>query len=220
MKPRYPLTQAFDKLPEQLPIHILENALLPGGELPLELSTPVELALCLGAIKTDQLIGMIQPQRNNPDRATYQVGCAGRIRQYRERKDGRLNVMLTGVCRYKIVDECHHEGGYTIARVDWSGFENDYETEDVDATSVGGFKQNLKYYFDRNNMQVDWKILDKLPIEHLVNNLVLVLNLDIDVKQRLLEASTVSQRLELFSSLIGTKVVPIRSHSRENTLGY
>jgi hypothetical protein len=187
--------------------------LLPGGELPLELSEPVDLALFLSALKTDQLIGMVQPRRNSPDEKVYQTGCAGRVRQYRERKDGRLNVMLTGVCRYRIVEELPQKDGYTLARVEWSGFENDYETEAVEPTVIEGFKQNLRDYFDRNRMQVDWEVLDKLPIEQLVNNLVLVLDLDIDSKQRLLESPTVSHRLELFSNLIDKKVVSLRAQS-------
>ena len=211
MKPRYPLIQTFDKLPEQLPIYTLENALLPGGELPLELSAPADLALFLHALKTDQLIGMVQPQRNKPEKKTYRIGCAGRIRQYRERKDGRLNIMLTGVCRYKIVEQTPHIDGYTIARVDWSGFENDYETEVVESEVIEGFKENLRHYFERNSMKVDWEVLDKLPIEQVVNNLVLVLDLDIDSKQRLLESPTVSHRLELFSNLTDKKVVSIRA---------
>ncbi|MDX1345745.1 MAG: LON peptidase substrate-binding domain-containing protein [Sedimenticolaceae bacterium] len=211
MKPRYPLIQPFDKLPEKLPIYTLENALLPGGELPLELQDPADLALFLAALKADQLIGMVQPRRHNQEERNYQTGCAGRIRQYRERKDGRLNVMLTGVCRYRIVEELPHKDGYNLARVEWSGFENDYETETVDPEVIKGFKQNLRDYFDRNRMQVDWEVLDKLPVEQVVNNLVLVLNLDIDSKQRLLESPTVSHRLELFSNLIDEKVVPLRS---------
>jgi Lon protease-like protein len=211
MKPRYPLIQTFDKLPEQLPIYTLENALLPGGELPLELSAPADLALFLHALKTDQLIGMVQPQRNKPEQKTYHIGCAGRIRQYRERKDGRLNIMLTGVCRYKIVEQTPHIDGYTLARVDWSGFENDYETEVVESDVIEGFKENLRHYFERNSMKVDWEVLDKLPIEQVVNNLVLVLDLDIDSKQRLLESPTVSHRLELFSNLTDKKVVSIRA---------
>ncbi len=211
MKPRYPLIQSFDELPGQLPIYTLENALLPGGELPLELSEPADLALFLGALKTDQLIGMVQPRRNNPEQKTYQTGCAGRIRQYRERKDGRLNIMLTGVCRYRIIEELPHKDGYNLARVDWSGFENDYETEVVESEVVEAFKDNLRHYFERNSMKVDWDVLDKLPIEQVVNNLVLVLDLDIDSKQRLLESPTVSHRLELFSNLIDKKVVSIRT---------
>ena len=209
MKPKYPFTQTFDKLPEQLPIYSLENALLPGGELPLELSEPDDLALFLCALKTDQLIGMVQPQRNNPEHNIYQIGCAGRIRQYRERKDGRLNIMLTGVCRYKIIEEMRQKDGYTIARVDWSDFENDYEEESVEPPIIERFKDTLRNYFDQHNMQVDWQVLDKSPIEEVVNNLILVINLDIDSKQRLLEARTVTQRLGLFSELLENKADPI-----------
>lgn len=209
MKPKYPLIQTFDKLPEQLPIYPLENALLPGGELPLELSRPEDLALFLSALKTDQLIGMVQPRRNDPDWKIYPIGCAGRIRQYRERKDGRLNIMLTGVCRYKIVEAVSHSDGYTIATVNWSDFEDDYETEHVEPTIIEDFRENLRSYFDRHSMQVDWKVLNKLPIEQVVNNLVLVVNLDIDSKQRLLESPTVSQRLGLFTQLLEEKVDPI-----------
>ncbi len=209
MKPKYPLIQTFDQLPGQLPIYPLENALLPGGELPLELSKPEDLALFLSALRTDQLIGMMQPRRNNSEQEIYQIGCAGRIRQYRERKDGRLNIMLTGVCRYKIVEEVRHRDGYAIATVDWSGFENDYETEHVEPTVIDGFKETLRNYFDRHSMQVDWKVLNELPIEQVVNNLVLVVNLDVDSKQRLLESHTVSKRLGLFTRLLQEKVDPI-----------
>jgi len=209
MKPIYPLTQPFDKLPEQLPIFTMGNALLPGGELPLELSEPADLALFFKALKTDQLIGMVQPQHNNPEHRIYQTGCAGRIRQYRERKDGRLNIMLTGVCRYKIVDELPQKEGYTLARVDWSDFKNDYEEESVDSLIIEYFKKTLHNYFDNHNMQVDWKVLDKSPIEKVVNNLILVIDLDIDSKQRLLESRTVTQRLGLFSELLENKAEPI-----------
>ncbi len=209
MKPESPFIQSFDKLPEQLPLYPLENALLPGGELPLELSEPGALALFLNALKTDQLIGMVQPQRNNPERNIYQTGCAGRIRQYRERKDGRLNIMLTGICRYKIVEEIPQKDGYTLVKVDWSDFESDYQTEDIESTIIDGFKKTLRNYFDRHNMQVDWKVLENAPIEQVVNNLILVINLDIDSKQQLLESPTVRQRMDLFSTLLENKADPI-----------
>ncbi len=209
MKPKTPFIQTFDNLPAKLPIYPVENALLPGGELPLELSAPDELALFLNALKTDQLIGMVQPKPGEPGGGTYKTGCTGRIRQYRERRDGRLNIMLTGVCRYNIVEQVRQKEGYMVASVDWAGFENDYETEDVELPIVKDFKETLRSYFDRHNMQVDWKVLDKLPIEQVVNNLVLVMNLDIESKQRLLESPTVTQRLGLFSELLNEKENPI-----------
>ena len=217
MKPKSPFTQAFEALPEKLPIYPLENALLPGGELPLELSEPADLAMFLDALKSDQLIGMIQPHDDTKG-GIYEIGCAGRIRQYRERKDGRLNIMLTGICRYKIVEELPRANGYRIARIDWSPYKNDYQTEDVETRIVDDFKAGLRNYFERHNMQVDWKVLNKLAIEEVANNLVLVMNLNIESKQRLLESATVKQRLMLFLDLLEQKTDPIVSTSAEGKL--
>jgi len=215
MKPKSPFTQSFEKLPEELPLYPLENALLPGGQLPLELAGPEQLAMFFDVLKTDQLIGMVQPRDNNPERGIYQTGCAGRIRQYRERSDGRLNIMMAGICRYRIVEELPAKNGYRIARVDWSDFSNDYETEFVDPLKINKFKQTLRHYFDRHNMQVDWKVLDKLHIEEVVNNLVLIINLDIESKQRLLESPTVVQRLALSSQLLEEVPDPILASAPE-----
>ena len=215
MKPKSPFTQPFEKLPDELPLYPLENALLPGGHLPLELSKPEELALFLDVLKTDQLIGMVQPRGSNHEKSIYQTGCAGRIRQYRERSDGKLNIMMEGICRYSIVEELPRKNGYRIARVDWSDFRNDYETEFVDPLKINKFKDTLRNYFDRHSMQVDWKVLDKLHIEEVVNNLVLIINLDIESKQRLLESPTVIQRLALFSQLLEEMPDPILASAPE-----
>lgn len=209
MKPRSPFTQPFDKLPRELPIYPLENALLPGGELPLTLVTPNDLAMFLDVLKTDQLVGMVQPLANDPAGAIYAVGCAGRIRQYRERSDGKLNIMLTGICRYRIVEELPMKNGYRRVIADWSDYPQDYEVEAVEPHKQEYFKASLRNYFDKHGMQVDWKVLDKLPIEQVVNNLVLILNLDVASKQQLLEAPTVTDRLRLFADLLDEKQAPI-----------
>ncbi|RLW66900.1 MAG: hypothetical protein B6D73_01240 [gamma proteobacterium symbiont of Stewartia floridana] len=207
LKPKHPFTQSFDDLPDQIPIIIFSNALLPGGELPLEISKPDELLLFFKALKSDQLIGIVQPRKQS-ELKTYQVGCAGRIRQYRERKDGRLNVMLTGVCRFRIIDELHQSDSRDISHVNWRDFANDYINEEVEKSLVDQFKQKLRFYFDRHNMQVDWKVLTENPIEQVVNNLVLVINLDAHSKQLLLESATVTERLKLFTKLLEEKADP------------
>ncbi|MEW8346982.1 MAG: LON peptidase substrate-binding domain-containing protein [Candidatus Thiodiazotropha taylori] len=207
MKPKYPFTQNFDDLPDHIPIFSYRNALLPGGELPLEISKPDELLLFFKALRSDQLIGIVQPNKQ-ADLKIYQIGCAGRIRQYRERKDGRLNVMLTGVCRFRIIDEPHQNYSGEMARVNWRDFANDYLNEEVEKSLADQFKQQLRLYFDRHNMQVDWKVLSENPIEQVVNNLVLVVNLDVNSKQLLLESPTVTERLKVFTQLLEEKEDP------------
>lgn len=207
MKPKHPLTQAFNELPEQLPLYKVVHALLPDGELPLELSSPSDLALFIAALRTDQLIGIVQP--NQKEGSIYQTGCAGRIRQYRERKDGRLNIMLTGLCRFKITEQIPQQDGYLSAKVDWRDFENDYTSETVNPVMIETFKATLRNYFLRHNMQVDWDTLNKQDAERMINNLVLIINLDTDSKQKLLEAPTLSARTLLFTELLENKTDPI-----------
>jgi len=39
------------------------------------------------------------------ERAVYRTGCAGRITQFRETDDGRIELLLSGVCRFDLGDE-------------------------------------------------------------------------------------------------------------------
>lgn len=176
--------------------------MLPGGELPLELSSPSEISLFLHALRSSQLVGMVQPNSSNESNGIYDIGCAGRIRQYRERKDGRLNVMLTGICRFRITESSITDNNFRLATVDWSNYPKDYETEVVALDIFDEFKRNLHQYFKLHNMQVDWKTLENQPTEKVINNLILVLNLGTREKQQLLESSTVSQRTELFTQIL------------------
>ena len=202
MLPKSPFTQPFDRLPQTLPVFPLDNALLPGGELPLEFFEPRYLNLVVDAMRSDQLIGMVQPKGNGSDPALFSVGCAGRIRQYRERKSGRIDVMLSGVCRYRIVEELPTTRGYRLVRADWSDYARDYDSERADPDRVVRFNDALKGYFDHNNMAFDWDVMNKLEIEEVVNNLVLILKLSTEDKQQLLESMTVNDRLDVFCGLL------------------
>lgn len=201
--------QSFERLPAELPVHVTVNALLPGGELPLEFSSAEDLALFFAALRSDQLVGMMLPQQDGAEAGLYPIGCAGRIRQYRERKDGKLNIMLTGLCRFRMVEDISAARDYRAARVDWQDFRQDYAVATLDDATVDGFKATLRSYFERHNMQVDWPVLDKLPIEQVVNNLALLINLTLAGKQALLDAPTVADRLALFARLLDEKADPI-----------
>ncbi len=194
MIPKFPLTQPFEKLPQLLPVYPVDNALLPGGEFPITVAEPEEMTLFFDALKTDQLIGLVQRREDKTGQDIYDVGCAGRIRQYRERKDGQINIMLTGVCRFRVVELDKSSTAYRKAVVDWSGYQNDYK---------------LRLYFSSHKMQVDWNTLEALEIEELLHNLVLVTNFTTTEKQRLVEAPTVEDRLVLFTDLLDEKPVPI-----------
>ena len=65
------------------------------------------------SMKSNRIIGMIQPKKTGelkkPD--LHEVGCAGKITSFNETDDGRYLIVLTGVSRFKILNEINK--GYT-----------------------------------------------------------------------------------------------------------
>ena len=98
-------------LPEVVPVFPLPGALLlPRGQMPLNIFEPRYLAMVDDAFRDGhRLIGMIQPdvshKRDEAKPKLFRVGCAGRITQLAESGDGRYILELTGVARFKVIEE-------------------------------------------------------------------------------------------------------------------
>ena len=99
------------ELPEIIPVFPLPGALLlPRGQMPLNIFEPRYLAMVDDALRDGhRLIGMIQPdishRKDEARPALFRVGCVGRITQLAESGDGRYILELTGVARFKVVEE-------------------------------------------------------------------------------------------------------------------
>src|ERR1700740_3528450 len=98
-------------LPEIIPVFPLRGALLlPRGQMPLNIFEPRYLTMVDDVLREGhRLIGMIQPDvTHSPDTdrpALFQVGCVGRIPQLAEAGDGRYILELTGIARFKVIEE-------------------------------------------------------------------------------------------------------------------
>ena len=96
--------------------------LLPRGQMPLNIFEPRYLAMVDDALRDGhRLIGMIQPDpRPSGHRGAaglYRIGCAGRITQLAETGDARYLLQLTGVARFRIVEELKVATAYRQCRV-------------------------------------------------------------------------------------------------------
>ena len=204
MKRFSPFCQAFEQLPDTIPVFPLAGAvILPCGNMPLNIFEPRYLNMVDDAMRSHRLIGMIQPLDESGEPALYSTGCAGRIYRYLETDDGRLEIVLRGLCRFRVLDELQTTRAYRQVTADWSGFADDLkQTGEPDQVSKARFRSALKSYLVSGNMQADWGTLDKLASEELVNNLVSVLPLGIADKQILLETETLSGRLRAFTAIL------------------
>ena len=96
-------------LPKKLPIFPLSNFIFfPKTSIPLNIFEPRYLQMINDSIKKDQIIGMIQPKIKNKKSKKpeiYSIGCAGKITDFKETKDKRIELVLNGISRFKVLEE-------------------------------------------------------------------------------------------------------------------
>lgn len=207
IKTRHPFFPAFADLPETLPVMPISGTILmPDVQLPLNIFEPRYLRMVMDAMRTNQLIGIVQPQRNSksdePD-ALYHVGCAGRISSYNETSDGRLLIVLTGVCRFTITQELESQpDSYRQVAVDWSSFKHDYNHEVADIPDRSGFWGSLKEFCRIRHVDMPWDDIEDLPGGTLVDLLCIHLPLSPADKQALIETEPQEARIALMRGLI------------------
>jgi Lon protease-like protein len=98
-------------LPTVIPIFPLPNVVLfPNVLLPLHIFEPRYRMMLDDALKGDRVLGMtlLQPgwEGNYDERPpVYPVGCAGVITHVETLADGRSNIVLRGISKFRIADE-------------------------------------------------------------------------------------------------------------------
>ena len=201
------MTHTLD-LPEIIPVFPLSGALLlPRSRLPLHLFEPRYLAMLEDALKTPgRLIGMIQPNRvpgREGGTGLHAIGCVGRVTQFSETEDGRYMITLTGLSRFRVLEEVEGFTPYRRARISWSGFERDLGPVDNDlGFDRRAFLKLLARYFEARDLQTDWDSLKEAEDELLINSLSMLLGFEPENKQALLEAPSLSTRRETLVTLI------------------
>ncbi len=197
----------FFDLPETLSVFPLPEALLlPRARLPLQIFEPRYLAMLDDALRTeDRLIGMIQPNvvpgRDGP--GLYQIGCAGRVTSFSEMEGRRYMITLTGVSRFRVLQEVDGFTPYRRCTVSWDGFDRDLADCDKDPIfNRPKFMRLMERYFDLKGLSVDWPTLEEAEDELLINSLSMLLEFGSEDKQALLEAPSLTTRRETLVTLV------------------
>ncbi len=202
--PSNPFTAAFDQLPDVLPVFPLAGAVvMPGADLPLNVFEPRYLNMVFDVLGTQRMFGMVQPE-TSPSAATHAIcktGCAGRVTSFSETDDGRLLLVLTGVCRFDISEEMSAVNGYRRVVPDWSRFRGDYENAQ-DIPEREQLLQLLRRYCAENRLEVAWDELELMRGADLVNILTCRLPLEPADKQALIESVVLTERTQLLRGLL------------------
>ena len=128
----------------------------------------------------------------------FHVGCAGRITQFAESGDGRYILELTGISRFKVVEELTVLTPYRQCKVDFFAYLDDLTArKGEDAVDRQRLLEVLTDFLKVNNLKVDWSGIENAPNEALVNALAMMSPHGVAEKQALLEAPDLKTRAEI-----------------------
>ncbi len=180
-----------------MPIFPLAGALLfPRSQLPLHIFEPRYRAMVRDALASDRLIAMVQPREGEEPPSLFEIGCIGRISACDELDDGRFNIVLEGLSRFRIAREAEVSTPYRQVDADRTGFEEEMETV-LGIAQRAEVEREARSYADSLGYSVDWESVARLDDEMLVNGICQIAPLDVGSKQALLEARDLAVRADL-----------------------
>ena len=187
-------------LPSTLPVFPLSGVIyFPKTNLPLNIFEQRYLNLVNDAYNGDKLMGMVQSKKESG--SVYQVGCLGKISDYQKSKDGRILINLTGISRFKILEEISNDKLYREFKVDYKDFnEDNIETKDLMDTKP--LMEKAKNFFKRNGLLLNWKEFEKLDQSQKINTLAMIAPITNEEKQKLLESISLKNKVETLESII------------------
>jgi len=195
-------------LPVAVPVFPLTGALLlPRGMLPLNIFEPRYLALVRDAMAAtgaaNRIIGIIQPRTAGEPPPLYDVGCIGRIGDFRETDDGRILIALTGVTRFRVTVELDRTTLYRQVMADYHDFPEDRDEPDpLSAAARASLEDVLRVYLDAHGLSADWEAVRAADDEALVTTLSGICPFDPVEKQALLEAEDLPERAATLTALM------------------
>ena len=98
-----------NNLPNTIPIFPLSNFIIfPKTTVPLNIFEPRYVDMINDSMKSNKLIGMIQPKKPSDDFTSpilHNIGCLGKITSFKETEDGRYLIELKGLIRFELIRE-------------------------------------------------------------------------------------------------------------------
>ena len=197
-------------LPNIIPVFPLSNFIIfPKTAVPLNIFEPRYIEMINDSMKSNKLIGMIQPKNSTGDQsqpALHNIGCLGKITTFTETDDGRYMIELKGLVRFEIIKEIQSLKKYREYKVDFKRFSNDlYEKqENLKFSDLELIFKDLKSLFEKRGFVINWKDLEKQSLDETINALAMASPFSLEEKQVLLEADSLSIRRVKMAEILST----------------
>jgi ATP-dependent Lon protease len=198
--PEAPARVSAHSLPETVPILGLSDIVIfPGMVAPLLVETPQSIKLIDEVAAGDRLLGVAlqrKPEAENPTpEEIYEVGCAARLLKMLKFPDNTVRVLVEGLWRIRI-KEYTSTAPFLVARFELM---KDLKEDSVELTAMmrnaqGQFQEIIRLS-PALSEQVKIAALNTEDPGHFADLIAVNLNLNLDERQKLLETTSVKERL-------------------------
>ena len=200
----------INNLPKTIPVFPINNFIIfPKTTVPLNIFEPRYIEMIDESMKSNKLIGMIQPRNsiNNQSKPIlHDIGCLGKITSFKEIEDKRYMIELKGLIRFKIIKEVKTLKKYREYEVNFQNFNHDLgeEKEDLKFSDLELIFKDLKSLFEKRGFIINWKELEKQSLDEIINALAMASPFSLEEKQILLEAKNLSVRKNKIAEILST----------------
>ena len=200
-----------EDLPNIIPVFPLSNFIIfPKTTVPLNIFEPRYIEMIDASMKTNKLIGMIQPKNTKKSEINvpelYEIGCLGKITSFKETEDGKYMVDLKGIVRFKISKELKTDSKYRMCEVDYEAYSDDFnkKKEDLNFSDLELIFKDLKSLFEKKGFIINWKALEKQSLDETINALAMASPFSLEEKQVLLETISLNVRKNKIAEILST----------------
>ena len=197
--------------PKTIPVFPLSNFIIfPKTTVPLNIFEERYLNMVDDAMKSNKLIGMIQPVKsrneNNDQPDLHKIGCLGKITSFRETNDGRYLIELKGIIRFQTIEEIKTKKKYREFVIDLNKFSKDLDDnyQEIKFMDLKLIFKDLKSLFDKKGFIINWKALEKQSLEETINALSMASPFSLEEKQVLLESENLNVRKQRIAEILAT----------------
>ena len=196
-------------LPKTIPVFPLSNFIIfPHTTVPLNIFEPRYVEMINDSMKTNKLIGLIQPKKNNINSILdlHETGCLGKITNFKDTSDGRYLIDLNGLSRFKITKEIKNDKPYRECEVSFEDYQDDLnlQKEELKFSDLELIFKDLKTLFEKKGYIINWKSLEKQNLTETINALSMASPFSLEEKQILLESQNLKIRKNKITEILST----------------
>ena len=197
-------------LPKIISVFPLSNFIIfPKTTVPLNIFEPRYIEMINDSMKSNKLIGLIQPKKISYDQdlpSLHNIGCLGKITSFKETDDGRYIIEVKGVIRFKTTKEIKSHKKYRECEVNFNEFYHDLneKKENLKFSDLELIFKDLKSLFEKRGFIINWKELEKQSLDETINALAMASPFSLEEKQVLLEAENLNIRKNKIAEILST----------------